>query len=392
MCTGRVKPQSRLIVGVALRLSDGTIRFISALVDTGAEVTLVRKGLLPDHYFRRSAVPRRFVGANQIVLEGGSHELACTMLFDGVDPDTGVGVQVEYHTVFYDAQIGVEAILSYEWLHKNNVDVQCRKHGLALNGPQGPVWVAGMSGNAQGKQAKGVHQVAHRIGGDISGSGRYQPTEEYTVRWQFVQEILSRFRVEPPRDGFADEDNKRFPKCYTKEDNALSKDWGEDEVLWMNPPWSIWPEATDKLMGSRCAAICILPAWSKVWIQRLVGAASKKIYFEQGVRMFEVQGKAVANTVWGVWALLINKGERPMARKEDVVHNCVFIPRWRPLASMGTTPLGEGEVKEKERVKGPQQVATVRGEGARRALDLFTGTGSVARELENQGYEVISLD
>ena len=147
----------------------------------------------------------------------------------------------------------------------------------------------------------------------------HRPLEHYTVRWPFLEEILGRFQMEPTRDCFASEENKRFPLCYTKEQDALAQEWGKEEVLWMNPPWRLWPEATQKLMASQCAAICILPAWSKGWVQQLVGAAHTRMYFERGVRMFELDGRPAQNTLWGVWALKINKGTRPQADQEAVL-------------------------------------------------------------------------
>ena len=49
--------------------------------------------------------------------------------------------------------------------------------------------------------------------------------EDYTVRWPFVHECIKRLGVEPPRDCFADEWNRRCSLFYSKESDALTKVW-----------------------------------------------------------------------------------------------------------------------------------------------------------------------
>ena len=107
--------------------------------------------------------------------------------------------------------------------------------------------------------------------------------------------------------------------------------------MWLNPPWSLWPKVTEKLMAIMCAAICVVSAWSSGWLQSLVRTASKRVYIEQGSRIFEVEGKPSSSTFWGVWALSIDKGDRVTLDKTQSFQ-CLFIPRWRPLKSMGKNP------------------------------------------------------
>ena len=140
----KTNPQAKLVVRAILGLEDGTKRNILALVDTGAEVNLLRKGLVPQQYFRKSHQPKRFVTASREVLEGGKEEVPCNILFDGVDVDTRIHTEVKGPIVFYDANIGVDALLSYGWLQSCDIEVHCRKHGLQVNGPEGPRWIPGV--------------------------------------------------------------------------------------------------------------------------------------------------------------------------------------------------------------------------------------------------------
>ena len=126
-------PQKKLLVDVTLRLGDGILVEIKALVDTGAETSLLKIGLLPSKYARVSKTPKRFVAVNQAALEGGKVEFDCGVILRGTNTHTGLVADVECPTTFFDGNIGVDAILSYGWLAKNFVDVQCGRHGLMVN-------------------------------------------------------------------------------------------------------------------------------------------------------------------------------------------------------------------------------------------------------------------
>ena len=93
-------PQTRLEVRVVARLADGCELSMLALIDTGAEVALVRRGLIPDRYFRRSDKPMNFVTANRTILEGGKVEVGCTLCLEGKNVELGAKESVLRHTVF----------------------------------------------------------------------------------------------------------------------------------------------------------------------------------------------------------------------------------------------------------------------------------------------------
>eukprot|EP00667_Euglena_gracilis_P000113 EG_transcript_113 len=122
-----------------------------------------------------------------------------------------------------------------------------------------------------------------------------------------MEEIEKEFRVKAERDCFATSQNARCEKFYGEDDDAMKKDWGAEETLWMNPPWTLWPEVAEKLQNSNCRAICICPDWNRRWVKNLVAMAVKKIYFPKGTKLFEADGRILRGTRWGVWALLIDR-------------------------------------------------------------------------------------
>lgn len=137
-------------------------------------------------------------------------------------------------------------------------------------------------------------------------------SEEYAVRPHWVKKVLTVFNIVDSgqiRDGFATSGNRRFNKYYSKEDNALAQTWSKNEVIWANPPWSIWPQVSEKIIQSGCITIATVPAWhSKHWCLNLLKVASRLFYLEVGTKLFELGHKPVSGVRWGVYIILVIPG------------------------------------------------------------------------------------
>ena len=76
-------PQTKLIVEGVLRLQGGTGIPLSALIDTVAEISLIRQGLVDSSFFHTSSRPKNFLTANEGVLDGGLQEVPCDIVMWG---------------------------------------------------------------------------------------------------------------------------------------------------------------------------------------------------------------------------------------------------------------------------------------------------------------------
>ena len=103
----------RLTIKVKLQLPSGPSLDLTALVDTGAEVNIIRPGLVDNIHFRPSKRRLHFVAANQTTLAGGRRELAGALIFDGVDNDTKAHTPVTLPIVCFDADVVVDVLISY---------------------------------------------------------------------------------------------------------------------------------------------------------------------------------------------------------------------------------------------------------------------------------------
>ena len=90
---------------------------------------------------------------------------------------------------------------------------------------------------------------------------------DYAVFPDILQEILNGLQVTPDRDAFAKKDNKRFEKWYGEGSpdgaDAFEENWG-GELLWINPPFNLFPRVLEKIVLDKAHAVIIVPNWKKI--------------------------------------------------------------------------------------------------------------------------------
>jgi hypothetical protein len=132
-----------LRITVKVAVGDNFERELVALIDTGAQVDLIRRDLVPEELTRPATARIRLVMANAQPLKGGKREVEADLVFAGHDEDTRKPVEVKAPTVLYLADINDDIILSYSWLGSRQFAVYPRQHGLKGRQGNTRVWVPG---------------------------------------------------------------------------------------------------------------------------------------------------------------------------------------------------------------------------------------------------------
>lgn len=134
---------SHLIIPCDFRVGEETQR-LRVLVDTGAEFCIIRTGLFPAGHAKQAERPVRFIVANNTVMEGGDRVLEGTLSMEGVESDTHRPQKVSIPIQVYEAAIAAaDMIVSYQWLAKNDILINPKRHGVLLKDDQNLVWVSG---------------------------------------------------------------------------------------------------------------------------------------------------------------------------------------------------------------------------------------------------------
>ena len=117
---------------------------LRALVDTEAEICLVRKGLVEPHQLRPVVSPLRLRTANGQALGGGQFEALLAFQMYAKDEATGKEMLVRLPTWCYEADIREDLILSYSWCQSRGMEVVAPQHGLRCKRNGRSAWIPGM--------------------------------------------------------------------------------------------------------------------------------------------------------------------------------------------------------------------------------------------------------
>ena len=145
----RALKRKHLRVDCMFRVGENEPVRIRALIDTGAEVSLIRQGILPPTYFYVSPSPIRIIGPDDQRVQGGVMELSGQIEMLATDSSEGGRIQVGFPTELKEANIAEQVILSFEWLSKFKIDIIPWKHGLSarVNGKR--AWIPGAKGEIE---------------------------------------------------------------------------------------------------------------------------------------------------------------------------------------------------------------------------------------------------
>jgi len=79
-----------------------------ALVDIGAQVNLIRRGVVPGGYLKRSKNQVRLVAANSEVIAGGDRSVALQVGLKGESVWSGEWTTLHFPGEFYEAEIDLD--------------------------------------------------------------------------------------------------------------------------------------------------------------------------------------------------------------------------------------------------------------------------------------------
>ena len=136
--------ETQLRISVRLENNHKEVVQCPALIDTGAEICVIQKGLVPEDLLRPAQRPLRLVGANERRLEGGDREVTLTLCTWGVNMGSKKKYELRISTIFYVADIKDPLILSYAWCSGKGVDISPRQHGLLCSRKGEEFWVEGI--------------------------------------------------------------------------------------------------------------------------------------------------------------------------------------------------------------------------------------------------------
>ena len=151
--------ERQLIVRTVVEIS-GTRRRARALIDTGAEANLVRRGWLSDEELRPARHPLTLITADGTQMAGGDKSFKGGLPLSAMLrkfpepaelPKTGGDVE-SFPVEAYVADISYDMLLSYEWMAKHRLTIVPHLGCLLRSGTERAgtdMWVLGMVGSSE---------------------------------------------------------------------------------------------------------------------------------------------------------------------------------------------------------------------------------------------------
>lgn len=126
----RDQEHRQVLVHVRAKGSDGPWTILAALVDTGAEVNLIRKGAVSAHLFRPAERPLTLLTADGSRMDGGQREVTLRLCLGTTRPNKEGKEEWCTRATFHEADIQVDLILSCPWLARQQLGVFPHMKGL----------------------------------------------------------------------------------------------------------------------------------------------------------------------------------------------------------------------------------------------------------------------
>ena len=235
------------------------------LVDTVAQVSLVKAGLLPPECLTDSRRPVRLKVANGQYMVGGTKEAAIGLQFvnhrelSRLDP----GKEIVLQGRFYEAQMDWDMIVGYDFMMETDSGVLPDQAFMTLYQDDQLSWLSSPEHHVE---CQWIHPERVHLEVDALGTEPAGPvTQEYGVMPEVANRVVADpgASADPALDAFSSGTSAQLRVCekhWSAQDSAWKKHWGPHQgLMWIHcPRWDI-PRAVAKIRKDRSKAVLVAP-------------------------------------------------------------------------------------------------------------------------------------
>ena len=243
---------------------------VDVLVDTGAQVSLVRRGLFKDESLQPSRRPVRLKVANGEIMGGGTHEATISMEFWEHErlnrPDLAKRSTLSGN--FYVADItDWDMIMGYDFMLGNAIGALPHRATLVWGDDECLTWLSTdyACGSSQwnAEEEDRIVQAVQAVGAKSRGDRGVQLTEYGMAPQVYAKMIQTLGAKAPETDVFASRDAPLLRKCrrhWHRGDSAWHRHWGLKE--WGPMHWHGSLDNTrrtvEKIVADRAKGILVI--------------------------------------------------------------------------------------------------------------------------------------
>ena len=228
-------------------------------VNTGAQVSLVKAGLLPPECLTDSRKPVRLKVANGQYMVGGTKEAAIGLQFvnhrELSRPD--LGKEILLQGPFYEAEMNWDMIVEYDFMMETDSGVLPAKASMTLYQDDQLSWLSSPEHHGE---CQWIHPERNQL--EVTALGT-EPTAPANQEYGVMPEVASRVVADlgasdPALDAFSSGTSAHIGVCekyWSAQDSAWKKHWGPHQgLMWIHcPRWAI-SRAVAKIRKGRSKA------------------------------------------------------------------------------------------------------------------------------------------
>ena len=272
-------------------------KVFDVLVDTGAQVSLVKGGLLPPECLTDSRKPVRLKVANGQYMVGGTKEAAIGLQFvnhrELSPPDHGK--EILLHGRFYKAEMDWDMIVGYDFMMETDSGVLPAQASMTLYQDDQLSWLSSPEHHVE---CQWIHPERDQL--EVAALGT-EPTgpanEEYGVRPEVASRVVADLAASDlALDAFSSGTSAHLRVCekyWSAQDSAWKKHWGPHQgLMWIHcPRWDI-PRAVAKIRKDRSKAVLVVPMGcteeesTRHWVASLTNMTLNKVVLPAGESVF----------------------------------------------------------------------------------------------------------
>ena len=239
-------------------------RVFNLLVDTGAQVSLVKAGLLPPECLTASRRPIRLKVANgQYMVEGTKEaEIALQFVKHRRLSCPDLGKEILHKGTFYEAQMEWDMIFRYAFMMETDSGVLLAQASMTLYQDNHLSWLSAPEHHVE---CQLIQPERHDLKVAALGTETVEPTyQEYGVKPEVANRVAAHLGAsDVALDAFSSGASAHLRVCqkyWSAQDSAWKKDWGPYQgLMWIHCPRVDIPRAVANIRKDRSKAVFVVP-------------------------------------------------------------------------------------------------------------------------------------
>ena len=273
-------------------------KVFDVLVDTGAQVSLVKAGLLPPECLTDSRKPVRLKVAKGQYMVGGTKEAAIGLQFvnhrELSRPDLGKEILLQGR--FYEAEMDWDIIVAYDLIMETDSGVLPAQASMTLYQDDQLSWLSSPEHHVE---CQWIHPEGNQL--EVAALGT-EPTGPANQEYAVMPEVASRVVADLGAsdlalDAFSSGTSAHLRVCekyWSTQDSAWKRHWGPHQgLMWIHcPGWDI-RRAVAKICKDRSKAVLVVPMGcteeesTRDWVVSLTNMTLNKVVLPVGESVYQ---------------------------------------------------------------------------------------------------------